>query len=364
MITAGAGGKPSAYSLECEVWATHAETLAAWAWQRLVVRRDCWGAYTPPAHRGQLYTRRDGTTETVPQSYTAKGQLTLARLARHFRGCRPEDLIGLHSTSTSNTCLAARVDIDAHGPGGNEPAANLKAALAWYDRLAALQFRPLLYSSNAPPGEGGYHLGALFAEAVPAVRVFAFLRWLTDDHAVHGLAVRPELFPKQPAIAEGGFGNWLRIVGRHHTREFWPSVWDGSRWLTDADAVAHVLSVSGDAPGLIPTQASERPEPKVRVTVRFLTVTHGKSASLERRIDAYIGHLPNLGLGQGRDDVAYGFACWLKHDLGLTDEKALTWLERWDQKNRPPKGKVALERILGNASKYGGRNRAAKGGAS
>ncbi len=190
-------------------WYDRAPDLAAWTEERLVVRRDAYGAYTPPERRGQTYTRRDGTTATVPQSYTAKGKVTRALLVRHFRGQRPEHVIGLHSTSTANTCLAARLDIDAHGDTGNDPAANLRAALAWDRCLRRIGFRPLLNGSN---GKGGYHLSALLVEPVPAARVYAFLQWLTDDYAEHGLPVRPETFPKQAGIREGGYGNWLRVL--------------------------------------------------------------------------------------------------------------------------------------------------------
>jgi hypothetical protein len=39
-----------------------------------------------------------------------------------------------------------------------------------------------------------------------------------------------------------------------------------------------------------------------------------------------MARLPNLGEGQGRDDVAYRFGCWLVRDLALSDSEALTWL--------------------------------------
>jgi len=332
---------------QAAAWAARAEELAAWAMARLVVRTDCWGSNTPPDRRGRLYTRADGTTAKVPASYTAKGQLTLARLARHFHGAGPEDVVGLHSTSTANTCLAARVDIDRHGPGGNDPVANLKAAISWYDRLTALGFRALLYGSN---GGGGFHLSALFSEPVPARLTFSFLRWLTADHARNGLAVRPEHFPKQAAIPEGGFGNWLRIVGRHHTQPYWPQVWDGCRWLTGVEAVRLVLSLTGDSPALIPGEALTEP---ARNRPAFPRPARGATVAVPGRIAAYMARLPNLGEGQGRDDVAYQFAAWLVRDLALADDVALGWLEAWDQGNTPPKGRARLEEILGSAHKYG-----------
>jgi hypothetical protein len=68
-----------------------------------------------------------------------------------------------------------------------------------------------------------------------------------------------------------------------------------------------------------------------------------------------LARLPHLGEGQGRDDVAYRFAAWLVRDLALGDDTALTWLCRWDQDNRPPKGRDRLAQILASAHRYGQR---------
>ena len=332
-------------------WAARADELAAWAWERLVVRRDCWGAYTPPDRRGQTYTRKDGKPDKVPTSYTAKGDLTLALLAKHFRGARPEHVMGLHSTSPMNTSLAARVDIDCHGPGANDPACNLKAVVSWYDRLAGLGFRPLLCGSN---GKGGYHLNSLFSEPVPTARVFAFLKWLTDDHVLYGLPVRPEVFPKQACIPEGGYGNWLQ----NHRPPPHPGVLArgvGRLPLAGRRGGRHARPRLGRRPARVdPIRGTSARAPEVRVTVRFVPAQpprHG--GSLESRIRAYMSRLPNRGEGQGRDDVGYSFACWLLRDLGLSDDAALRWLEQWDQGNSPPKGTERLHQIMLSARRYG-----------
>jgi hypothetical protein len=63
--------------------------------------------------------------------------------------------------------------------------------------------------------------------------------------------------------------------------------------------------------------------------------------------------LPHRAEGQGRDDVAYHFACWLVRDMRLPDEAALGWLRLWDAGNRPPKGEGALRKVVANAHAYG-----------
>jgi hypothetical protein len=238
------------------------------------------------------------------------------------------------------------VDIDRHGDGGNAPGDNLAAALAWHDGLARHGFRPLLTDSN---GAGGYHLLFLLAGPAATADVYALLKSLTADFATHGLTAAPETFPKQPRIRPGGFGNWLRLPGRHHTREHWSRVWDGRGWLAGAEAVAHLLTFAGDAPGLVPPAPAPPPRPGPAHKARDF---RGEGDRLSARIAAYMARLPNLALGQGRDDVAYRFAAWLVRDVGVSDDVALQWLSLWDAGNRPPKGGEALREILANAHKY------------
>jgi putative DNA primase/helicase len=330
-------------------WRARAEDLARWAKDRLVNRTDVWGTYRP------LDRRQQGNSWTAPAK-SIRGQVFLTQdvLVRHFRGDRPEEVVGLHTTSPANTSLWGAVEVDRHGDGGNDAEANLASVLAWYRCLTEMGFRPLLTDSN---GVGGYHLRALCSEPVPTPRVFAFLRWLTADHVRHGLPARPETFPKQPTVAapgrNGQYGNWLRLPGRHHSREHWSRVWDGSRWLKGEAAVAFIVSLTGDAPELIPAEVQQHEPPAVSVTVRFVPAHAPGRGSLAARIRAYMAKLPNLGEAQGRDDVAYQFAAFLARDLALSDEAALRWLGEWDQNNNPPKGTDRLLEILENVCRYG-----------
>jgi hypothetical protein len=335
---------------QAAIWAARADELALWAQARLVNRLDAWGAYTPPERRGREYVRRDGTTAKVPVNYTAKGRLTPGLLARHFRGARHEHIIGLHTTSPDNSCRWGAVDIDRHGDSGNDPAANLAAAVAWHDRLRGLGLSPLLSDSN---GAGGFHLLTVFREPVPTARVFALMRWLVADYSAHGLTAPPECFPKQPHLPPGGYGNWLRLPGRHHTREHWSAVWDGARWLSGADAVAYLLTFRGDPPALVPPEAAAPPPPPPRRSYPSPSPIAAGNPNLSRRVAGYMARLPHLGEGQGRDDVAFSFACWLVRDMQLADDVALQWLRLWDAGNRPPKGEDALRKVVAGAHAYG-----------
>jgi hypothetical protein len=309
-------------------WHEQAFQLAQWAWERLANRFDAWGEYRPSEEVGKPW-EKDGRKGVLGEQKTAKGKLTQARLMRHFKATGRTDVVGLHTAGADNQSKGGGLDIDWHVDGEPAPEANLAAALAWYVRLVRLGFRPLLYESN---GRGGYHLRVLLLRAVPADGLFWFLRDLTSDHARHGLDAPPEQFPKQSDVRQckGGFGNWLRVVGRHHRRDFWPRVWDGNAWLEGAAAVAHILSLTGDDPALIPPHCEGR-----------------------YRGRAYLRTVPNLAEGKGRNDAAFPAFCFLVRDLALPDGIAMELMGEWDAGNSPPLGPGELAECLRNAHDYG-----------
>jgi hypothetical protein len=320
-------------------WTEQAEELAEWAWQRYVVRTDVWGGYLPVRLRDQQRRREDGTSYTLGKTRTQPPKdrrgtvlLTPEILTTHFRGERPEHVVGIHTTSPECWCRFGTVEIDAHGPDGNKAEATRRAALGWYDRATALGFHPLLWDSD---GSGGFHLDLLFAQPVRTANLFWWLREFVEDHAKYGLPHRPETFPKQAAVnpdpaGKGHYGNWVRLIGRHHTKDVWATVWDGSQWLDGAEAVEHVLGLTGDSPTVIPADAEIR----------------GRARAYRRKI-------PNRSEGNGRDDVAYQYLAFLVRNLAMPDADALGYAEEWDAGNSPPKGRARLEEILANVHQYG-----------
>lgn len=244
-IPAPASSSP-ANDRPADAWARHADALASWTDRHLVNRRDVFGHYIA------VEKRRPGQT-----ARTAKSGLTLAVLERHYRGRSTGDLIGLHTTvrDEDGTCWSRWlvVDIDRHDDSVAH-ATTWKAARAWYDRALGLGFRPLLLDSN---GDGGYHLGMIFDGPVITEQVYEFGRWLIRDWADFGLTEAPETFPKQASITPDRYGNFLRLPGRHHTRDHYTRVWDGRTWLDGEAAIEALLKTTGSSATLIPPEAWE-----------------------------------------------------------------------------------------------------------
>jgi hypothetical protein len=348
--------KQSSLDFEREaVWAARAGELADWAQARLVNRVDAWGGYRPPHEVGQEYVDRNGKKGKLGLLTTRKGTLTHTVLARHFKPAKRVHLVGLHSTSPTNTSKWGGVDIDWHGESSTAPEINLRAAMAWYSALRSRYgFHPLLTDSN---GAGGYHLVLLLAEPTPTWRVYEFLGRLVSDHHAYGMKAPPETFPKQPRVTEKNpYGNWLRLMGRHHTRMHWSRVWDGQRWLDGDLAIDFILALTGDDPALVPNvppPAPPPPRPARRASSPYPSGVVTTRGNLSARIARRMARLPNLAEGQGRHKIAYNFACWLVRDMALADDAALQWLEMWDEKNSPPKGRDLLIEIIASAHKYG-----------
>lgn len=323
----------------CQTWRENADKLAEWAWAQ-VNRVDCWGGY---------WTAADSTiNRTTRPAKDRRGQVLLTKdiLRRHFQAIRADDVLGLHTTSNDNTCRWGTLDIDAHGPGGNDPEVTGRVAVALYRELAEIGFNPLLTSSN---GQGGYHLRLLFLEPIPSPRLFHFLQAVATRAVELGLSHLPETFPKQATIEPGKYGNWLRLPGRHHSREYWSEVYLWGRWWSGETAIQALLELEPSPADLVPAEPPPHPQP---APARIGPISGG--GPVENRIRAYLAALPSgMVEGSGRDDVAYNLAAFLAHDCRVDDEVALAAMAAWDGCQAVPKGPDRLRIVLINARTYG-----------
>ena len=216
------------------------------------------GAARQPHRRLRLVLALGARAPGKSNNYTAPALASSAAWrpnVGHYRRALPRPRPGQpHRAACNLARMHVQVVPRGYRPARRRPsrlaAANAKAAFGWYAELQQRGFHPLLLDSN---GRGGYHLLVVFAEPC------SFTTGPCLRHAVRaglrrtGLAQAPEVFPKQPDVNEQRrYGNWARLPGRHHTRDHWTKVWDGTQWLEDQAAVEAILSVTGDSPELIP----------------------------------------------------------------------------------------------------------------
>jgi hypothetical protein len=259
---------PDAIAAAC--WSHRADELATWTEKHLVNRRDRFGYY---------YQKR-GKAHLATSKLENHGELTHDRLVRHFRATTTRDIVGLHAiglvaldaTLRQSYSLWGLVDIDCHKDGNADPIANERAAIAWHDTLVDLGFRPIVTQSS---GAGGFHLRWIFDTPIVTRHVRQLGLWLVRGWKAQGLTGAPEVFPAQDEVTPSGNGScgaWVRLYGRHHTRDHYTRVWAG-QWLEGDEAIDEILSRWGDPAQLIPNEAlayqsCARAQPKPAVTVR------------------------------------------------------------------------------------------------
>ena len=212
-------------------WNSRSKGLGEFTQDHLVNRDDCYGAYRPDA-AGKA------------KGSTVKKSLSLDVLIRHYRGDAPGRAVGLHTTrivaDNGSTTFQSRwvvVDVDHHGEG-LAPLENEKAAIAWYSRLKARGHDCFLEDSN---GRGGFHLWVVFKNSIPTETAKAFIDELVADWKDLGLKTKPEVFPKQVEVGPDGFGNWVRLPGRHPKHpDHWSRIFDGEDFV-EGDAAINLI---------------------------------------------------------------------------------------------------------------------------
>lgn len=217
-------------------WAQAASALAEWAFRWLVNRTDAWGQYRPPH-------LRDGERN---KALTVRGLLTRGHLAAHFAGQLPGQPMGLHAIGPQGDCRWIGIDLDNHKSYPAVAEANARYCCVIVQRLQGLGYSPVVADSD---GGGGLHVLVFFKTPIPSRKAYDLAKWLVRDWDESGMA-EPETFPRQAELTtEHPFGNWLRLPGRHHTRDHWTRIAVGQRWAEGFDAIRLLLAKGGDEGG-------------------------------------------------------------------------------------------------------------------
>jgi|GEM_PF-1663285 len=302
------------------------ELAADWIMDRMVNRVDACGAYYRSGGKVMLTTckKSDDNWIDLPE-----------RIVRHLAAKTCDDLLGLHSTSTDQTSKWLAFDIDAHDHHVDRDA-NRQDAMGLFDAVGRRGFTPHLFDSN---GDGGYHLFVYFDEPAPTHRVYELGRIL----AMPFDNVR-EWFPKQPSIKPHGYGNWIRLPGRHHKREYQTKYFNGEGW---AQSVwDYLLTIEPDSTDNLPDgEAVKIPKKDNGHSM------HGEATASE--IAAVIERLKSIAPateGNGGDDHTIK-VCNFVLDYGLSNDQAMIAMADWDRRCNPPWGDE-LRTKLENARQY------------
>lgn len=229
-------------------WRERAPELAAWAMQRLVNRTDIWGRYLAPRYRGTSSSGNPKNKAITAPFKQERGKILLQQssLEKHFKAKEGGGILGLHSCSIDGASRWFALDIDLHEEDDLSVSreGNFVAGKAWYKRLQELGFDPLLMDSN---GNGGFHMLVLLSKAVSSKSVRQFCAHLVADYERQGLDAPPDLFPGHYGSRHKG--SWLRLPGRHHTRQHFTRVfndepWSEQVWLEGHEAIDRLLAMT------------------------------------------------------------------------------------------------------------------------
>lgn len=222
-------------------WRERAPELAEWTMRCLVNRTDVWGRYVAKKYR----EKTDNHAITAPfRDERGKVFLNAASLEKHYKTHLVSGVLGLHSTSHDISSRWLAIDVDLHDEEELSVTAegNFVAARHWFQSLREMGLDPILMDSN---GAGGFHLMVVFASPMCTHSVHRFGKQLIRDFAMRGLDNAPELFPGKPHWHH--YGDWLRLPGRHHTRQHYTRVycdepWVDDHWLAGHEAIDHLLA--------------------------------------------------------------------------------------------------------------------------
>ena len=258
-------------------WQDQAKKLAEHAVRHLLNRNDGMGAYGDSAP----YTRK--ITQEISEARTEEIQRLIVS---HFAGRK---IGGIHTNSAFDadgkwTARFGCIDLDLkaeHPYKEMRRQRNHEFAVMVQHRLAALGIQSVVEDSN---GRGGYHIWFWLTGPIDVARLYAFLQSLVADAEEHGFERQfqrvdadgnglihpngkpnygsdlPETFPKQDTPTGEGFGNWMRLPGKHHTYDHWSRIWGDGEWLTIEDSVDAWLSLPAADVALIPELPADEPE--------------------------------------------------------------------------------------------------------
>ena len=262
---------------KANAWQTHAKKLAEHAVRHLLNRNDGMGAY------GSSGPYMHALNQEISEARTEEIQ---RRLVSHFAG---RTIGGIYSNSAPEAggkwyARFGCIDIDLKDDHPYKEARrkrNHLFAMLLLRRLDAAGIPCAVEDSN---GRGAYHIWFRLSDRIEVARLYSFLQSLVADAEQHGFEPQfqrvdadgnglvlpngqpnygsdlPETFPKQDTTTGKGFGNFIRLPGKHHTYEHLSRIWGDGEWLSIEESVDAWLSLPAADVALIPDLPADEPE--------------------------------------------------------------------------------------------------------
>lgn len=195
-------------------------------------------------------------------------------------------------------------------------------------------------------GNKGTHLWLFLTDPIPAARARA---WVERDFTPEWTALNKgaiEVFPKQDAVMEGGFGNLIKLpLGLHAVSERWSEIVPYQGWASSIEEV--VPLDSSLVPDLVPTQVASSTQRR--------TTGRGPTSPFP-----CIDQIIERGAGKGqRDNAMFHLALYLQGHA-VPEDLALEMCRRANENFDPPVPARDIERKVEQA--YSGRYTAANCG--
>ena len=242
-----------------------------------------------------------------------RAAITTEVIGRHLNG---QITVGVYLvTPTVDTCSMAVIDVDQRSKA---------MAISLVQACAKIGFttEEILLESS---GNKGFHLWLFFEEPLCAKEAMR-VGMAVSGHA--GLLGKVEVFPKQAHVPEGGFGNLIKLPGRHAKSGRF------SRFFS-ADLNPLDLAILEKIQRLTPTRLSQ-----ITLSDHFLPTS--------REVDCHRGDLARTsgrtppciekmlqGVSAGRRNIcAFKLAVFLK-ERAMPLDLTLGALHAWNQRNDP-----------------------------
>jgi len=178
----------------------------------------------------EFVTRRDAFLEKLDSWVSIKREITQEDIADHRMG---KKRYGNYLLSLEGKVRYIVFDLDAHDDPSKKPFLKqyILPLVKWFrDRRICCVVEDT--------GGFGYHIWVLFHADIYATKALKLARLTLKES---GIAIEPEIFPKQVKLDKGGFGNGVRLPWGLHERGEWSHFLNDAFEVDDDSAIKEII---------------------------------------------------------------------------------------------------------------------------